>query len=383
MQFMHYVKYLLAAVLLACSPAGAQTHSGLPVHVEVPSAPAPFVADGRPRLAYELRITNYAPVPFDLAGIDVLAGGATIASYRDKALDAQLATIGGTPEGMAARTIAAGRTIVAFIDLTLAVGATAPERISHRLSFARKTADGGTIERALSGIEVTVRPAAPTIGAPLKGNFWVAANGLFSTDHRRSYNSVDGRAYLAQRYAIDWVQLGPDGRFFRKDAKANANFHGYDAEVIAVADGVVTAVQDGQPDNEGNNPASSRTVTLDSITGNSVILDLGDGRFALYAHLRPGSIKVTPGERVKAGQLLARLGNSGNSDAPHLHFQLMDANSPLGAEGLPYQLRGYTLLGKLPTLELLDSGKPWMRDKSPPVERRSDFPDDLAVVSFP
>jgi hypothetical protein len=107
-------------------------------------------------------------------------------------------------------------------------------------------------------------------------------------------------------------------------------------------------------------------VTVDSAAGNYLTLDLGSGRFALYAHLQPGSLKVKLGDHVNAGQALARLGNSGNSDAPHLRFQSTDGNSPMGSEGIPYELsihaagsvgrpRGAAGQGK--SLETKDSGE--------------------------
>jgi murein DD-endopeptidase MepM/ murein hydrolase activator NlpD len=66
-----------------------------------------------------------------------------------------------------------------------------------------------------------------------------------------------------------------------------------------------------------------------------VVLDLGGGVYAALAHLRRGSLRVRPGDRVAAGQQLAECGNSGNSTEPHLHFQLMDHPSVLLAAGLP------------------------------------------------
>lgn len=373
----------LCAALLLARPAHAQSRSGLPVDIQVPLPPAPVVADGQTRLVYELRITNFAPVPFDLREIDVVADGTSIARFSDGDLEGLLETIGAASDNASPRTLGSGRTVVAYLDLTLPRGAKAPASISHRLAFTRKAADGTVVERSLTGIPLTTQPPAITIGAPLRGPGWVAANGLFSKDHRRSFNAVDGREYLAQRFAIDWVQLGPDGRFFRESSTANENFYGYGAEVIAVADGVISNLVTDQPENAGSNPPTSRTVTLDSITGNSLVLDLGGGRYALYAHLKPGSLKVALGDKVKAGQVLAQLGNSGNSDAPHLHFQLMNANSPLGAEGLPYQIRSFRLAGRLANLELLENGQAWTPAQGAAELRRNEFPADLAVVTFP
>src|SRR5262249_17899379 len=149
---------------------------------------------------------------------------------------------------------------------------------------------------------------------------WVAFNAYSNDNHRRSLNPVDGKERIAQRFAIDWMCLGPDGRLYHDDPKVNANFYGYGTDVLAVADGRISDLQDGLPQNAGKNEESSRHITLDNVVGNHLILDLGHGRFALYAHLIPGSLKVKLGDEVKAGQVLAHLGNSGNSDGPHLHF---------------------------------------------------------------
>lgn len=81
-------------------------------------------------------------------------------------------------------------------------------------------------------------------------------------------------------------------RSARRDDKANASFPGYGAEVLAVADGRVADLKGGFPDNAGSNEASSRDITLDNVVGNYLILELGQRRFALYAHLRPGSLRV-------------------------------------------------------------------------------------------
>lgn len=379
------LKLLLPLLLVTATaaPAAAQVHSGFPVNVVIPKSPSPVIADGRTRLVYELHLTNFVSRAFDLTGIDVLAGDVTLATYRGDSLDALLVPLGAQAGKDTGRTIEGGKTMVAFIDLTVPLKEAVPAHLSHRLLFTARVGDGSTIEREVTGLDIHIEPGAPLISAPLRGGSWVAANGLFNPDHRRSFNAVDGREHLAQRFAIDWVKLGPDGRFFRKNASANANFYGYGADVIAVADGVVSALVTDIPENDGNNPQSGRNVTLDNITGNSLILDRGNGRFALYAHLQPGSFKVSIGDSVKTGQILAKLGNSGNSDAPHLHFQIMDANSALGAEGMPYQIETFTQLGTLNDLSILDEGKPWLADKSSSRSLRNEFPVDKAVVTFP
>jgi murein DD-endopeptidase len=381
----HVVLGVIAALLLSSS-ATAETHSGFPVNIDVGPAPSAVMADGRLRLLYELRLTNFSPIPIDLAELDVAGpGGGALASYQGAVLKNMVASIGPGDEGGKQISIPAGRGVTVFIDLSLERQAPAPAELHHRLSFSYARRNGERITESLRGPMVVVGRAPAVIGPPLRGSGWVAVNGLFNPEHRRAFNAADGQEHLAQRFAIDWVKLGPDGRFFKNDPKSNANYYDYGAEVLAVADGRVSSLTDGLAENAGNNPASERHVTLDNVTGNSIVLDLGHGRFALYAHLQPGSLRVRIGQHVKAGDVLAKLGNTGNSDAPHLHFQLMDANSPLGAEGLPYELASFTELGVVNDPDtMLEKGEAWLPQPGrAPVLHQREFPTDNAVVAFP
>jgi murein DD-endopeptidase MepM/ murein hydrolase activator NlpD len=109
-----------------------------------------------------------------------------------------------------------------------------------------------------------------------------------------------------------------------------------------VADATVAAIKDGIPENVPGPTSRAVPITSETIDGNYVVLDLGEGRFAFYAHLQPGSLRVKAGDRVTTGQVLGLVGNSGNSTEPHLHFHVSNGVSPLGSEGLPYALIGHT-----------------------------------------
>jgi murein DD-endopeptidase len=386
------IKPLFAAALSALlsllqAQAQSQSPSAFPVEITAAHAPQPVMADGRLRLAYELHLIDFSPKPIELNALEVFGAdpSAPLASYHGDALQKLLVAVGPTDTAGNVRKIGGGRSVVIFLDLTLDAGSHPPAELHHRLTLSIPGKDSAPIEMTVKGPVVpVVHTPAPVLRAPLHGSSWFAANGLFNPEHRRSLVPVDGKVRIAQRFAIDWIQFGPDGRFFHGDSKSNANFYGYGAEVLAVADGRISDLKDGLPQNAGDNEPATRAITLDNIAGNYLILDLGQSRFALYAHLQPGSLKVKLGDEVKAGQVLALLGNSGNSDAPHLHFHLMDANSPLASEGIPYELETFVQQGIVDNPDVLDTGVPW-QPKTPaaPIVHRQEFPIDNAVVAFP
>ena len=95
--------------------------------------------------------------------------------------------------------------------------------------------------------------------------------------------------------------------------------------------------------------------------------NLGDGRFAVYAHLHAGSVAVQPGDQVARGQQIATAGSSGTSGGPHLHFQLTDRPSVVAGDGLPYVFDAFEITGQTPPLaEVLPYYDTWSRSPSPP-----------------
>lgn len=212
----------------------------------------------------------------------------------------------------------------------------------------------------------------PLLLPPLRSGEWLAGHGPGnSSDHRRSVTSLAGRVYISQRFATDWMMVGKNTNTFHDSREKNENFWGYGQPVYAVAEGEVTEVVDKVPDNQpGELP---HPVTLDNIAGNHVILHIAPNRYVLFAHLRAGSIRVRLHQHVTARDVIAQVGNSGQTTAPHLHFQVMDENSPLAAEGVPYLFRSFTYLGL---------GRDFEEDKHPSVPKERELPLDDDVVGF-
>jgi murein DD-endopeptidase MepM/ murein hydrolase activator NlpD len=108
-------------------------------------------------------------------------------------------------------------------------------------------------------------------------------------------------------------------------------------DALAVSDGTVVAVMDKIPENIPNSgKLAIAPITVENVGGNYVVIDIGNGKYAYYAHLIPGSLKVKVGDQVTRGQSIARVGNSGNSSEPHLHFHVVDKPTPVTANGVPF-----------------------------------------------
>jgi len=161
----------------------------------------------------------------------------------------------------------------------------------------------------------------------------------------------DARLRAPQRYGCDFFKADSAGQQLPNpfpDEITNSMFYGYGAEVPAVADGVVAHVTDGIPENvpQAKGPIKmSVPLTNETGSGNWISLRVGSA-YVFYAHLQPGSITVREGQRVRRGQVIGRLGNSGNSVGPHLHFHVGDSNSLNGSEPVPHVFDSFLFGGR-------------------------------------
>src|SRR5204863_7546990 len=179
-----------------------------------------------------------------------------------------------------------------------------------------------------------------------------------------------------QRFDIDRVKVHETHPTYTRDQLNTSNYYAYGNDTHAVADGAVSAVKDSIPQNVPGATSRAVPITLETVGGNHVIVDIGGGHFAFYAHLQPGSIRVHVGDRVKRGQLLGLVGNSGNSTEPHLHFHLSDASSPLGSEGEPYAFETLSIVGRCRSF---NTGC----DRSSPMVEHREMPMANELVRFP
>jgi hypothetical protein len=321
------------------APSVASTSSGPvfpPVQLEVhtPFEPSAFAAGGYNYLLYELHLQNFSWDPLNLHGLEVFdahqAGRGLIASFVGPRFFETLVGI-GTEAPSANRPLDAGRRAVFFVCLAFEPDDSVPEKLGHRVLLGDAVAEGPV---------VGARNGEPKVlGPPVSGGHWMAISGLgFSTHHRSGLFVAGGLAQISRRYAVDWKRV-EDGAFFSGDALDVSAYYTYGEEVLAVADATVVLATDGFPDNIPRTSAGFETavpITMETVAGNAIVLDLGDGQFASYAHLKPGSLRVKVGDAVQRGQPVALVGNSGDAREPHLHFQVTSRPEIFASEGVPY-----------------------------------------------
>lgn len=372
------------AGLLLCLAIAAPAAAGVALRqsfdLQVPATPRAVPVDGRYLLRHELHLTNFGAeplVPVSIELRDADAGGVLL-RIEGAALAQLLAIRGADQHGDGAPSIAPGVRAVAYLDAMLP-GAV-PAMLEHRVEYRVAGGDGssGVVEGAR--VAVDARPP-PVLGRPLRGGPWVAVHSpAWPRGHRRALYALDGRVRIPGRFAIDWVRIDPQGHMADGDPDRVDDVLGYGADVLAVIDATVAAVRDDVP--ESSTISGHRPHALADASGNYVALDLGDGRHAFYEHLQPGSIRVRPGQRVRRGEVIAALGFTGDSTGPHLHFHVADGSSPLGAEGIPFVIDRFRVLGRYPDLGTLGAA-PWL----PPAEGRPalhlmEWPASNVVVDF-
>jgi hypothetical protein len=378
---------VVAGLLAGSAQPAAATDRYTPLVPSVMSKPRWFEdSRGRVHLAYELKMVNGFPIPVTVTSVSVrdLDRRRTIERLSGDELTAATSLMASPDEP--ATVVPPSSTAVVWFDVLLPRPAAVPRTIAHRVTASVPPGYPVPEQITVAGARARVDRRPPIVlDPPLRGPGWIAVGSCCDGPHRRALQPVNGGLHLGQRFAIDWNGMDDQNRFVVGDPTVNANWVFYGRPVLAVASARVVAAVDRFPDQV---PTDPRAVTLREADGNHVILALGGGRYAFYAHLEPGSVRVRPGQRVRAGQVIGRLGNSGSSTGPHLHFHVMNRPSALDSDGMPYVFRGFRLDGRIPTFtaELeaaITAGEPMPVDSSASGRRRAALPLGRDVVSFP
>lgn len=354
--------------------------------------------DGRIHLVYGLNVNNASRYDIRITRIEVLDEQGNLTTGTSKVLsdDGQDITGKVRPFSLPQPSmdavdytdrLSAGQGGVVYFDMVYDALSSVPNSLKHRITstFQDPNKAPQTYSAIDQGTEVS-RQEAVAIVPPLQGDNWVVANGsgTIISPHRYTVQAANSKLRSPEYFAIDFVRLDAQKRLYNGDIADVKNWFGYGSDIRAVAAGKVVKARDGI---SNNIPPNIPPLAIDQIPGNHVILDIGNGKYAGYGHIEPGSIVVREGDTVQQGQVLGKLGNTGNSDGPHLHFQIMNSDSFLNTNGLPFVFDQMTYQGHLPgTLDA--TGNTLASGKTPTIEtqragrRTSQMPLTLDLVQF-
>jgi Peptidase family M23 len=339
--------FIMAAVLALGSAASAAERDRPTAILVSPIHEAQVVRgdDGMDHVEYELLVVSVFPEPVTLTSVTVLdPAGKKLMRIEGAALTAATQTLFAHTESA---VIPASAAVSIDVDLILPPN-TVPERVTHKITYTLKA--DSELAPMITSLEVDApevvinRQPAIVIKPPVRGEGWLVSSGCCKPNvHRDLRIAIDGvRIETAETFAIDWAKV-KNGRIFDGNGSKVEQHHAFGEEVFAVADGTVVSIQDGKPDATPNIPMKPET--KDDYGGNHVILEIAPNIFALYVHLHPGSLTVKVGDIVKAGAPLAKIGNSGPSMGPHLHFGISDKPDFFAGRSLPFVFDSFTAVG--------------------------------------
>lgn len=379
--------------LVSQLPGPDEVASGIAVR-SLTAAQSVLGLDDRIHLVYELQVVNTSSLLITLNRVEALdAAGNKLDELADSALASRVVISGGET----GPTFGPSHSGYILMDVTLPKSSVVPGLIRHRIVTTRQSraAAGDDHQGAAalpSGFETGATFIAaethvdrnPTfaIAPPLRGPGWLAGNGCCDeiNPHRAAVIAINGSLFVPERFAIDFVQLDHENRPFSGPPDRLSSYAYFGVPVYSVADGIVLEAKDGAAEETpGALPARK---TLETLAGNHVVVDIGDGHFVVYAHLQEHSLRVKPGDRVRRGDVLGLLGNTGNSSNPHLHFHIMDGPSALASNGLPFVIINFTSQGVVSALDSVFEGKPAVIDPKMAGSHRNSLPLNNHMVAF-
>jgi len=191
---------------------------------------------------------------------------------------------------------------------------------------------GGALGTAVVRIPIETYVQKTALIFPFAGKGIVLQGGATNGGHRNRSGM-----FALDAMGLDDTAWGVQ----RGDGKANTDYPGFGRTLIAPADGVVVHARSDRPDQpvgDASNPdfyAPEFKALGGGDPGNHLVIDHGNGEFSMIAHFMAGSMRVHEGARVRQGEALGKLGHSGDTNAPHVHYQLQAGPDWQNADGLP------------------------------------------------
>jgi len=320
-------------------PTGEQT-----AYLQVESRPARLIAARYTELPFPT-IGPMQEIVFDL-GITALHGavsldGMVVQGYNDHQLLFE--------QRWPARII---RQRTGEVDLTIPAGTGIALQSLHfmlhgyealtmvQVTIVGKVEENGQQTQAILQMPVHYHENKTDLHFPLRGAWWAIQAADWSDRHKQEV--------FSQTYAVDFVKLGSDNGFFRGNGMALADHYSWDQPVYATAGGKVAYLCFDLPDLQVGMPPNPRIFQEDPrrLLGNAVAISHANGEFSFYGTLQQASLQVNEGQMIRRGTLIGRVGNSGNSPGPHLHFHLMEGPNPFIDQGLPVKFSHFSAGGQ-------------------------------------
>lgn len=362
MRFDYFLSTTLLFALTACSTvpvihnarsitdleaAQAYELNSLPIPIEILEARVGFLPSlvkvrDKQQLTYELNLANGFHYPMRLKQIEIVdpkQPEKILHTFDADYLEQHLLRPGIRSED-SVLDIGANQFGIAYLQIDFVEGQI-PMEFFHRLTLDVLVPEKQARPLSLELARTTVPDASQlVIAPPVRSGIW-----LYEAEpHWVSRELSEGSPSSAQRFAIDFVKIDGTGGIFNDGLGPNSKYITYGEPLLAVADGSVLAVKDGLIENDPSSGKLAVPGSRETMTGNYIVLDIGNDVVAVYAHLQPGSLTVNVGDQVKRGDQLGLLGNSGNSSLPHLHFHLETKTGihlSLSGEGIPYQFERF------------------------------------------
>ncbi|MCX6225049.1 MAG: M23 family metallopeptidase [Bacteroidia bacterium] len=291
-------------------------------------------------LVYEVMVKNTSIDSYAFELITVKDGSLTIQNLFGNELDTIVAVYHSNR-----KSLMAGETALLFMWVEPSPTQSFPESLTQTIQFNR-VADG---KQYTKEIEVSVNQSSPVVlSAPLKARRYATAGApSYNSYHRRTVNFLDEKFWISERYAMDFIGLDDGNRYRQGRQDANIDYYGYEDIVYSTTAGEIVSIIDTLPDNIPPKVPEINSDELYRTGGNQVVVKLSDDAYIFYGHLVRSSIDLKVGDKVEVGQPIGRLGNSGNSDAPQLHLQVMDGPDPLRSNGISWVFDRFVLHGNI------------------------------------
>ncbi|MGD8166674.1 M23 family metallopeptidase [Herbiconiux sp. P16] len=356
------------------------------------TTPAPVLGtDGKVHLAYELLLTNAVALPYAVDSLDIAdaATGETVLSIGPDDIQSKITRLGDDAEGTGETgpiTIGQSETWIAWIDVAVDPDAV-PESLQSTANGTLQRPDGQSVEvDAIINTTPVSNEEARVVSSPVAAGDWYMSEGCCSnfTHHRNGFAPINGQGLVPQRFAVDFYKVDADGKTWEGDPSKPESYFSYRQPILSATSGTVVRSVDSF-DNSTSLPGPPPIPPIIETVGNHVVVEIAPGRYLLYGHMDPGSVKVKVGDTVKTGDELGLIGTSGNSTTPHLHFQLQTEPTFFPTDSLPWVFDHFTLLGSVPDriwdddLGLQPTGQlPF--DTIDPSDRTNEMPLDRTVV---